>query len=221
MGVPRRLYEQQSWASHRLVCRRCAGESSSGQDWDARRAPRRHRSREEVDDENRRLEQAAIDLFVPLYIAATGQGFRLLRMHKEPDDQPDAILEAADGGQLGVEITHLGCAYSPGEHSSGAENEMAFLLDRVPATMSETQKGDRLIDELNRIMGEKANRYAAVVRDYPIALLVRVANPNFTLSSFEFYGSDLVVPVASPFSEIWLLPRDDDGPGWSHLIRLA
>jgi ABC-type tungstate transport system substrate-binding protein len=42
------------------------------------------------------------------------------------------VLEGADSGQLGVEITHLGYHYERCEHSSGASNELAFLLDRVP-----------------------------------------------------------------------------------------
>jgi len=215
-AFPIDFYEQRTWASHRLVCRRCADELSDGQAWEARRAPRRQRSHEEDAAVNRDLERAAIDLFIPLYNAKTGRGFTPLRLHEEENDQPDAVLEATDGGQLGLEVTHLGYSYNRGEHSSGAPNELAFLLDRVPATMSETQASYRLIEELNAILADKAKTYASIARDYPVALLVRVANPLFTASSFDLYGDDIVVSAPSPFSEIWLLPRDDEGSGWSH-----
>src|SRR5205085_980559 len=141
------------------------------------------------------------ELFIPLYQLETARDFRLVRLHQEPDDQPDAVLEGADGGQLGVEITHLGYQYRPGEHSSGASNELAFLLDRVPAVMSETQASFRLIDELNGILADKAARYATIVREYPLVLLVRVASPIFTLSSFKLFRDDIKVP-ASSFREV-------------------
>src|SRR5437773_1608855 len=99
--------ERQPWG-HRLVCRRCAGELIDGQDWESRRAPRRQRSHEDDEAQNRELELGAITAFIPLFNARTGRGFRLLRMHEENNDQPDAVLESADGRQLGVEITHLG-----------------------------------------------------------------------------------------------------------------
>lgn len=35
---------------------------------------------------NRRLERAALELFIPLYNSETGQGFRLARLHQEPND---------------------------------------------------------------------------------------------------------------------------------------
>ena len=39
-------------------------------------------------------------------------------------------------------------------------NELAFLLDRVPAVTSEMQVDDRLITELNLTLAKKANKYA-------------------------------------------------------------
>jgi hypothetical protein len=214
-AFPIDFYERQTWASHRLVCRRCAAELSSGQAWEARRAQRRARSHQEDTAVNRDLELAAINLFVPLYNARTGRSFKLLRMQ----ESPDAVLEAADRSQLGVEIAHLGYAYRPGEHSSGATNELAFLLDRVPAVTSETQVGDRLITELNLTLAKKANKYASTVRDYPIALLVRAASPIWTASNFERARGDIYVPP-SAFCEVWLLAKGDDGIAWTHLMRL-
>lgn len=219
-AFPVDFYEQRAWASQRLVCRNCAGELTAGQPWTARRAARRQRSHEEDADVNRRLELATLELFIPLYGLETGRKLSLVRLHEEPDDQPDAVLEAAGGGQLGVEVTHLGYHYERGEHSSSASNELAFLLDRVPAVMSETHASYRLIDELKLILANKAERYAAIVRQYPIVLLVRVASPIFTRSTFELFRDEIEVPTSS-FEEIWLLPREDDGSGWKHLIRLA
>jgi hypothetical protein len=134
---------------------------------------------------NRRRELAALELFIPLYQLQTGRDFRLVRLQQEPDDRPDAVLEGADSGHLGVEITHLGYQYRSGEHSSGASNELAFLLDRVPAVMSETKASFRLIDELNGILADKAARYATIVRQLSTPAARQSREPDLHPEEFQ------------------------------------
>ena len=58
--------------------------------------------------------------------------------------------------------------------------------------------GYRLIDGLNVIAADPAERYAVIVRDYPIMLLARLADPIFTLSSFELllFRDEIKVPAS-------------------------
>lgn len=218
-AYPVDFYEQHTWAGSRLVCQACADALSSGESWQLstpRRKPDSVKAAGDAADVKGQIELATIDLFLRQYNALTGRDFRLV----QKQERPDALLEASDGSQLGVEVTIAGYPYFEGEHSSGADNEIAFLLGRVPGDHSEGQTFSRLIDEVNRRLAEKARTYASVRHDYPIVLVVRSASPLWSARNFELSHADIVVPPSS-FSEIWLLTLADDGSGWTHLMELS
>jgi hypothetical protein len=155
----------------------------------ARRRPVRTRASRDYVAEKGQLERATVELFLPLYNAHYGREFRIAEMR----DRPDVLLEAEDGSRLGVELTVVGYPNAEGEHSSGARNEIAFLLGRVRADHAEGQVFSCLIGELNKRLAEKATTFASVVQDYPIVLATRSASPMWSLSDFELARADIHV----------------------------
>lgn len=159
----------------------------------------------EHSDEKERLQKAAVDLFLPLYVAQTGKVYRLERMQ----DRPDAILLGEDGTQLGVEVAHL---YPDAE-------EARILFGRSPKTFHGVQSSDEVLRELNGLLAEKEQKAQGYQRGLPLALVIRCSSPIFTESTFRMFRDDVQVPVGA-YVETWLMPREDGGGTSWVLMRL-
>lgn len=147
----------------------------------------------EHDIEKRRLEKAAIELFVRCFKEEYGKEYRLVQQQ----ERPDAIVEDEDGNRLGIEVTYLFYDVI----------EVKMLLGRSEQESHEPENLEEYIKVLNSLLEKKAKAGKGYSTDYPCSLLIRSASPIWTKEDFGRISSKIKAPQ-SQFKEIWLLTRD-------------
>lgn len=159
--------------------------------------------------EKKQLEAAALNEFLPQYNSASSSTYRIKSL--EAQERPDVILEDENGNLLGLEITHV-------YHD---HQEAKILLGRSPTNFSGLQSLDGLLSQVNAQLQAKASTAATYPAEFPIVLVARVASPIFTWHDLNQALKDGHVSVPpSPFSEIWLLVRDDSRPHVHRALKL-
>ena len=157
------------------------------------------------DIEKHALEKAAISWFIQQYNAARNKNYYLLCQQ----ERPDALLANPDGQTIGLEIAHLFYDYQ----------EAKLLLGRSEPVLHGVETLRRLICRLNQLIVKKHEVGSAYCWENPLLLLIRCASPVFTAEDFTDVHDYLEVP-RGVYDEIWMLVRDSETQGWSHLIRL-
>lgn len=157
----------------------------------------------EHDSEKRKLEKAAIELFIRCFKEAYGIEYRLIQQQ----ERPDAIVEDENGKRLGLEVTHL--FYD--------ELEVKMLLGRSEQQTHGLENFDEQIKKLNSLLEKKGRTGLGYSNEYPCSLLIRNSSPIWTKEDFEGVISRIVAP-RSQYQDIWLLTKDRFS-AW-YLIRL-
>ena len=157
-------------------------------------------------NEKRLMEMAAIQIFLQHYNQITGSDYRLLRMQ----ERPDALITNSQGVIRGIEVTHL--FYEP--------YEAKMLLGRSENDyLHTTQYIQHLMSELQRILDRKMEKGATYEFEMPMILVIRSASPVFFGEDFFHRIQDLNIKPGI-FSEIWLLVRKNENPGWPDMIQI-
>lgn len=162
----------------------------------------------EHDSEKRKLEKAAIELFVRCFKGTYGVGYRLV----EQRERPDAIVVDENGNGLGLEVTHL--------YYDVLEAKMLLCRSEQKrhGKVSGPENFDDYIKVLNSILAQKLKTVLGYSTEYPCSLLIRNASPIWTKEDFVKAIAKIYAPK-SQYKDIWLLTADRSS-AWS-LIRLG
>lgn len=145
------------------------------------------------DSEKRKLEKAAIELFVLCFKKTYGIEYRLVQQQ----ERPDAIVEDGNGKRLGLEITHL--FYD--------ELEAKMLLGRSQQQIHGLENFDDHLKELDCLLEKKVRTGLGYSTQYPCSLLIRNASRIWTKEDFDGVISK-IKPTRSLYKDIWLLTTD-------------
>jgi hypothetical protein len=162
--------------------------------------------------EKDRLEIGALTQFSLALENELGVGRFLFKELRKPPE-PDGLC-SLDGSPLHVEVGHV----------YGTQSDVKQLLGRTgKSAASQDQKSlsamvpldTRLLVPLNKLLAEKATKiYSAS----PVWLLIRSAFPLWEQDDFMTHRSNILVPEAHPFEQIWLLCGAQASAG---VLRLA
>lgn len=160
-----------------------------------------------MNNEKKRLEEAAISWFIDRYESMYGRKYSVLHHYGEDDiGKPDFILKS-DNREIAVEVTHLFID----------EQEAQTLLGKTDEHLHEPKDIHDLIDSLNNLISKKAEK------DYrypgPIELVIRSASPLFSSADFLAKFRHIDLDNTERFHHVWLLAQDDELSRWS-LIKL-
>jgi hypothetical protein len=158
-------------------------------------------------DEKWLLEQAAAEHFVTALNNMYAASYAVI----EHSDRPDVVIEDVNTGDLiGIEVTHLYYNGDEAKELLGKSGENNYRPGDVNIAL-------RLIEKLNDLLAQKAQKAAGYNHNNKLSLLVRVASPVFKIDDFDRYESFIRVPV-SDYRHIWLLFFDADSEKWN-IIR--
>lgn len=161
----------------------------------------------EEHSEKRRLEIAAVQIFLQHYNRLRKTNYRLLSMQ----ERPDAVVIDTSHRKMGIEVAHL--FYGP--------NEAKVLLGRYDLdNLRSIQSLQHLLQELQRILDRKFAKGQTYEFNHPMLLVIRSASPVFHGEELAPVITQLSV-TSGVFQEIWLLARDEEEPGWPFLIQIA
>lgn len=167
-------------------------------------APVQHYERADP-EEKRKREVAFAEIFLRLYNAV--EPSPLAWIPADARDRPDVRLAYEDGSLLGVEVTEL--VYDP--------VEARMTRGRATTISSGPQELSTLIEVLRERIADKVRKVADYPFEGPIALLVAVVSPLFTLEDLvphlEAGAADLPEGI---FAAVWLLGHTSAGE-WSGL----
>ncbi|MBP1965048.1 hypothetical protein [Paenibacillus aceris] len=150
------------------------------------------------EDEKKALEQAAIDIFLELYNVNNEVALQMVRQQ----EKPDALLEDADGGRIGLEVTHL--FYDT--------EEARLMMSRSELTKPGAEVLETFIKVINNRIVSKELKFQDYSHDYPCMLLIRNVSLLFGMSDVLSLKHKLV-PPSGLFTQVWLLSRDFT-PDW-------
>lgn len=150
------------------------------------------------EEEKKALERAAIDIFIELYNCNNELPLKLLQQR----EKPDALLEDAEGGRLGLEVTHL---------FYDAE-EARLMMSRSEMPLPDTEELSLFIQTINQRIRNKEEKFKDYAQDCPCALLIRNYSLVFGMSDVLRAKHELVKP-GRHFTQVWLLSRDFT-PDW-------
>ena len=157
------------------------------------------------------LEHQASDLFARLYQQSCGKAVTFIT-HNEPR-KPDVSVSIANQ-PIDIEIAHL----------YGSETEAKLILGKslseqtcaeLQALDVNTSADERLINALNRILHNKAQKF---YDSDTVWLVIRNAHPDWNADSVREHQRQIHIPSSHPFAQIWLI---GDLQGHSGLVRLA
>lgn len=156
--------------------------------------------------EKKLLEEYAVSYFLSELNRIEGQAY-VINKHL---DKPDFLVnDRLTGEEIGIEVTHL--FYDP--------EEAKMLLDRPRKFDHGSMDIHHLIDRLNRLIQQKAQKAPDYLPISKTILLVRVASPVFDKEDFDRLEQEIIVPE-NIFWQIWLLFRNSSDVGWGDLKRL-
>lgn len=150
------------------------------------------------EDEKKALEQAAIDIFLELYNVNNEVALQMVRQQ----EKPDALLEDAGGGRIGLEVTHL--FYDT--------EEARLMMSRSELTKPGAEVLETFIKVINNRIVSKELKFQDYSHDYPCMLLIRNVSLLFGMSDVLSLKHKLV-PPSGLFTQVWLLSRDFT-PDW-------
>ncbi|AJQ93801.1 hypothetical protein [Gynuella sunshinyii] len=161
------------------------------------------------ESEKLRLEHQAAKLFMRWYEKNTGEAIRHI-WHNQPQ-KPDVSC-FLQGEKLDIEIAHL----------YGSDTEAMQILARELddktleelRNLEQTDIGARLLQALNRILANKAEKNYNSQRTW---LVIRNMNPNWHRHDIEQLVHRIEVPGVHPFEQIWIVA---DRQGQSGIVQL-
>lgn len=142
--------------------------------------------------EKGRLEEYAIKYFIAAY-----PGNLSILNHS---DKPDfTLLDNDNQSKIGVEVAHLW-------HDN---NEVKMLLGRSEQKFHGVICAIDLINALNRLLAQKANKIINYKKHDKFYLVIRIASPIFDLSTFNMYENSIICPI-NDYDKIWLVLDDNN-----------
>ena len=160
-------------------------------------------------DEKWLLEQAAAEHFV----AALNNMYATSYVVTEHSDRPDIVIKDLKTGDIiGTEVTHLFYDGAEAKELLGKSGENNNRPDNVIIVI-------KLIEKLNELLEQKAQKTKGYNHNYKLSLLVRVASPIFGTDDFERFKHYIRVPV-SEYCHIWLLFFDTNSEKWDLIKTL-
>ncbi|MFX4263524.1 hypothetical protein ACOBQJ_15165 [Pelotomaculum propionicicum] len=160
-------------------------------------------------DEKWLLEQAAAEHFVAALNKLYATSYRVI----EHSDKPDVIIrDLASGDTIGIEVTHLFYNGDEAKELLGKSDESNSRPDNDIVVIE-------LIEKLNDLLEQKAQKARGYNHNHKLSLLVRVASPVFGTDDFDRFEHYIRVPI-SDYRHIWLLFFNAKSEKWDVIRTL-
>lgn len=154
--------------------------------------------------EKRKFEKHVIDLFIDRFHNIFGWKYKLIELR----ESPDAILETERGKLIGVEICQL----------FSSQSEARYLLGKEKSFENIMQIND-WVEELNKLLLKKDEKFSDYKFDGPIMLLIRSATPDVNSEYLKANEEKMYIP--NNYKNVWILLDDqNETDRWTDLVKI-